>query len=133
MHHVLVVDDNPIIRLLIRNILTRVGCDVICCEHGAQALDLLSHGHYDVVVMDLNMPVLDGRATIRRIRENPTISDVPVVAVSAEPLQQLAEELAELGFDALVSKPVDAAELQEQVLSCSHQSEATDDGLVETA
>jgi two-component system cell cycle response regulator DivK len=82
-HTVLVADDSDDIRELLRLLLELRGCSVIEAENGLEAVARASETRPDLILMDLSMPVLDGYAATRRIHEQPQLSDVPVVAVSA--------------------------------------------------
>jgi PAS domain S-box-containing protein len=102
---VLVVDDNPVNRELSRRILEAAGAEVSDAPDGAEALVQLSQLPVDVVLMDLRMPVLDGRAALRALRETPGPNqDVPVLAFTADADLEGEGDLD--GFDGLVRKPI---------------------------
>ena len=102
---VLVVDDNPVNRELARRVLEAAGAEVTDAADGAQAIAELARLDVDLVLMDLRMPVLDGRATLARLRSEPgPIRDVPVVAFTADADVGGRDDLA--GFDGLVRKPI---------------------------
>jgi CheY-like chemotaxis protein len=102
---VLVVDDNPVNRELSRRILEAAGAEVTDAPDGAEALVQLSQLPVDVVLMDLRMPVLDGRAALRALRETPGPNqDVPVLAFTADADLEGEGDLD--GFDGLVRKPI---------------------------
>jgi CheY-like chemotaxis protein len=115
MEKVLVVDDNRASRDLIRAILKSVRCDIIEASHGQQALDLIQQERPDLVLLDIDMPGLDGLTVVQRIRENTSLAGLPVVAVTAFAMDGDREKATQAGFTAYVTKPVRAAVLREQV------------------
>jgi PAS domain S-box-containing protein len=107
---VLVVDDNPVNRELSRRILEAGGAEVSDAADGAEALTQLARLPVDVVLMDLRMPVLDGRAALRALRETPGPNqDVPVLAFTADADLEGEGDLD--GFDGLVRKPIQPLEM----------------------
>ena len=115
MEKVLIVDDNRASRDLIRAILKPVRCDVIEASHGQQGLDLLREEHPDLVLLDIDMPGLDGLAVVRIIRQDAAFADLPVVAVTAFAMDGDRQKAMAAGFTAYVTKPVRAAVLRQQV------------------
>ncbi len=109
---VLVVDDNPINQAVARAILEAAGCIVETAADGVQALDRLRVEAFDVVLMDVNMPVMDGVEAVGRIRTGQAgQTDVPVIALTADAMAGEAARLKALGFDGLQHKPVHPAAL----------------------
>jgi PAS domain S-box-containing protein len=107
---VLVVDDNPVNRELSRRILEAAGAEVSDAPDGAQAVAQLALLPVDVVLMDLRMPVLDGRAALRALRAAPGPNqDVPVLAFTADADVEGDGDLD--GFDGLVRKPIQPLEM----------------------
>jgi PAS domain S-box-containing protein len=80
---VLVVDDNPSIRDIVRQLLQLAQVQVDAAENGLQALDKVRQNSYDVVLMDLQMPVMGGLEATRQIRQDPAFADLPIVALTA--------------------------------------------------
>lgn len=108
-HRVLLVDDNPVNRKVAQAMLSRLGCEVESAENGLEALHMLENADYALVLMDINMPEMDGLAATRTIR-NPQSRvrdhDVAVIAMTANAMSG-DEELCRLaGMDDYVSKPV---------------------------
>ncbi len=102
---VLVVDDNPVNRELSRRILEVAGAEVSDASDGAEALVQLAQLPVDVVLMDLRMPVLDGRAALRVLRDTSGPNQtVPVLAFTADADLEGEGDLD--GFDGLVRKPI---------------------------
>ena len=111
---VLVTDDNPTNRMVAELIMNSIGAEVVCAENGQQALDAVEQLPFDVVLMDLQMPVLDGLAAIRAIREREAakgLPRVPVVVVSANVMREQLDESSAAGADDHLGKPVRAEEL----------------------
>lgn len=115
MVKVLVVDDNRAGRDLIRAILKSLPCEIVEASHGQQGLDLLRRERPDLVLLDIDMPGMDGLEVVKRIREDATYADLPVVAVTAFAMDGDREKAMAAGFTAYVTKPVRAAGLRQTV------------------
>ncbi|MCI3905131.1 response regulator [Streptomyces spectabilis] len=107
---VLVVDDNKVIRQLIRVNLELEGFEVVTAADGAECLDVVHQVRPDVVTLDVVMPRLDGLRTAARLRADPRTRDVPLVVVSAC-TQYEVEAGLDVGVDAFLAKPFEPAEL----------------------
>jgi CheY-like chemotaxis protein len=115
MDKVLIVDDNRASRDLIRAILKPVRCNIIEASHGHTALDVIQQERPGLVLLDIDMPGLDGLTVVRRIRENTSLAGLPVVAVTAFAMEGDREAAIAAGFTAYLTKPVRAAALRQQV------------------
>jgi len=115
MDKILIVDDNGPSRELIRAILKTVRCDIIEAKHGQEALDLIQQERPDLVLLDIDMPVLDGPSTVRIIRQDPALADLPVVAVTSFAMEGDREKGLAAGVTAYIKKPVRAAVLRQEV------------------
>ena len=115
MEKVLVVDDNRASRDLIRAILKPVRCEIVEASHGQQALDLIQQERPDLVLLDIDMPGMDGITVVKRIRENQSLAGLPVVAVTAFAMEGDREKGMAAGFTAYLTKPVRVALLRQQV------------------
>ena len=91
--------------------LARLGLIVDVANHGAEAIELLQRQAYDIVLMDIQMPVMDGLEATRRIREDPRFSTLPIVAMSAGVTLSEKNACADAGMSAFVGKPIDTTEL----------------------
>ena len=107
---ILVVDDEPLNRELIRNFLADSGHQVIEAENGEQALSLCLRTQPDVVLMDIRMPVMNGRETLALIRSHEEIRHIPLIAVTASSLLNSQLELKSL-FDGFADKPISRSKL----------------------
>jgi len=112
---ILVVDDFDDTRLLLRTWLTRKGFRVIEAENGRQAVETAREHNPDFIIMDVEMPQLDGLAATRQIREMDQLANIPIVAVSAYGADQYRSQALEAGCDEYVSTPFDPDELEELI------------------
>lgn len=124
MTKVLIAEDNAVNRELLRELLELRGCTVHEACDGQEALQMIEQTQPELLLLDIGMPVMDGFAVIRRIRENPLLAKLPVVAVTAYAMRGDQERILNSGFDGYLSKPVSpsslAAEL-DRVLTKSSQ------------
>jgi len=109
---ILVVDDFDDTRLLLRIWLERRGFRVVEAENGLEAIKLATSETPDLIIMDMEMPRLDGLSATRRIREVPSLSKVPIVAVSAYGADQFRELALATGCDEYVSTPFEPTALE---------------------
>ncbi len=109
----LLAEDNPVNRMMITRMLEKRGHSVKAVENGRMALEELAAGPYDLVLMDLQMPELDGFATTAQIREKEkgTSEHMPIVALTAHAMKGDRERCIARGMDGHVSKPIKLAEL----------------------
>jgi CheY-like chemotaxis protein len=117
---ILVVDDFDDTRWLLRTWLERKGFRVIEAENGNEAFDEAQSESPDLIIMDLQMPELDGLAATRKIRNVAKLAGVPIVAVSAYGAEQFRELAIEAGCDEYVSTPFEPAELERLIRSYVH-------------
>ena len=103
---VLLADDAGTARMLTSRLLERMGCDVDAAEHGEQALDMARAGRYDVILLDLDMPLMDGAQAASAIRSVPGHEDTRIIAVSA--FLGAAGQQADMWrvFDGEIPKPI---------------------------
>jgi two-component system sensor histidine kinase/response regulator len=109
---VLLVEDNPVNQTVGRKFLERFGCDVTVVGNGAEAIEAWQRTKYDLVLMDMQMPVMDGYAAAARIRELENGSTrTPIVALTANAMTGERERVTGAGMDGLLTKPLDSEEL----------------------
>ena len=108
---VLVVEDNERNMKLFRDVLAASGYRTLEATTGSQAVELAQRHIPDVVLMDVQLPDLDGVEALRRIRSDARTAYVPVVAVTAQAMDGDRERFLRAGFDAYLPKPVDITEL----------------------
>ena len=104
---VMVVEDFADTREMMRRVLERGGCRVVEAANGEEAIELAQRERLDLILMDLNMPVLDGFTATLRIREYETTRDVPVVAVTAFDTAEFRAAAAAVGCSEYIVKPLD--------------------------
>lgn len=110
---VLLVEDNAVNRIIATKLLEKRGHIVIAVENGALAVDITGTDQFDVVLMDISMPVMDGlTATVRiREREHVTGGHLPIVAVTAHALDQDRARCLAAGMDDYIPKPIKSSDL----------------------
>ncbi len=104
---VLLVEDNDLNQELVRELLRYENIEVDSAENGQQALEALSQARYDLVLMDCQIPVMDGYEATRRIRMQPALQDLPVVALTANVMQEDISRALASGMNDHIGKPVD--------------------------
>jgi CheY-like chemotaxis protein len=112
---VLVAEDNVVNQRVARRFLERLGCEVEVVDDGAQAVEALSRSSYDFVLMDMQMPIMDGLEASRRIREQEQTNRqrTPIVALTADAMVGTFERCLEAGMDDYLTKPIDVKRLEE--------------------
>ena len=115
MSKVLIAEDNPVNRELLREVLEARGYAVVEAGDGQEALRQIEETQPDILLLDLGMPVLDGFATIRQIRQNPAMAALPVLAVTAYAMRGDREKVMEAGFDGYLSKPINFEALMQEM------------------
>ena len=112
---VLVAEDNQTNRELIKVILDQEGIQGVYVENGLEALKALERERYDLVLMDIQMPVMDGYSAVQRIRSRPEGRSLPVIAMTAFATQEDRERCLQAGMDEHVAKPIDREDLFDKV------------------
>jgi CheY-like chemotaxis protein len=115
MTRILVAEDNAVNRELLRELLELRGYTVLEACDGQEALNAIKQAPPDLLLLDIGMPVLDGFAVIRRLREDARLARLPVVAVTAYAMRGDRERILNSGFDGYLSKPVNPASLTEEL------------------
>lgn len=114
-HRILVVEDNPLNLKLVRDVLTAFGYEVVEAQSGEEGVALAGTCSPDLVLMDLQLPGIDGYEALRLLRQDPGFGDVPVVAVTAFAMTTDRERTSREGFDGYLGKPISVRELPDQV------------------
>lgn len=108
---VLLVEDNPVNQLVAKGMLGKLGCEVVVAAHGAEALDQLEFHDFDMVLMDCNMPVMDGYEASRQIRQSGRWPQLPIVALTANAMSEERERCRAAGMSDYLAKPFRREEL----------------------
>lgn len=114
---VLIAEDSSVIQNLARKILEFQHYEITAVKNGEQVLHLLEKENFDIILLDINMPVLDGMETARRIRAlaDETKSKTPIVAITGNAKNYTDDDFKEAGFDDALMKPLNFDRLVEVV------------------
>jgi len=119
---VLVAEDNPVNQLVIKTLLHQVGIDPVVVANGAQAVEAWETGDWDIVLMDIQMPVMDGMEATRAIRAREALagrSRTPIIALTANAMAHQVSGYAEAGMDGHLAKPIEVRALFETLAGLS--------------
>lgn len=112
---VLLVEDNDINQMIIRDILVDMGLKVIITSNGAEALEVINPA-FDFVLMDIQMPVMNGLMAVKIMKRRTELSEIPIIALTANVMPEQIESYYNEGFDAYCSKPIMVNELAQTLL-----------------
>jgi CheY-like chemotaxis protein len=115
--HILVAEDNGVNQTVVTGMLRKMGHTAKMADDGREALQLLAKSAFDLVLMDVQMPVMDGLNATRKIRENEKLTQtrMPIIALTAHVLQGDREHCLAAGMDGYVPKPIDQRVLSETI------------------
>ena len=122
-HRILVVEDNERNLKLVRDILSFAGYEVIAARSGEQGVDLAREQRPDLVLMDLQLPAMDGVEALRVLRDDPDTRPIPVVAVTAFAMKDDRDRALRAGFDGYLEKPINVRAFPEIVRGFLHSKE----------
>jgi CheY-like chemotaxis protein len=108
---IMVVEDYDDTRLLLKKGLEGLGYSVLEASNGQEAVDIAGREHLDLILMDLDLPILDGIIATQRIRQQTEKQHVPIVAVTAYPMSYTRVKAFAEGCDEYMAKPIDMTEL----------------------
>ena len=108
--HILLAEDNKVNRLVVKMSLRAINCQITEAENGQQALEYLKRHHYDLILMDLQMPLMDGLEATRIIREELN-SNIPIIALTANAIKTTIEKCLENGMNDYLTKPFEKSAL----------------------
>ena len=113
MKRILVIDDDPLIARLITEVLklANLECSLDYCSDGGQGREKAAQGRYDLISLDLAMPLMDGMEALAEIKRNPKSAQIPVIVLTAKLDPALHQKATELGAAAVVTKPFNVWEL----------------------
>lgn len=110
---VLCVEDNAVNMILVERIVEAEGHELIRAEDGPTALDILESDTPDIILLDINLPGIDGLELARRFKANPRLAPVPLIATTAQVLVGDRERCLEAGCDDYLPKPLDIRKLRQ--------------------
>lgn len=115
MAHILVVDDDPIVRRMLSLMLQRANHSAVPVESGDEALDFLREEHFDLVITDLDMPDMNGIELLKQVRSDEHLCSLPVIMLTASAEDQDDVTARAEGVSAFLTKPAGSQELAETV------------------
>ena len=115
MSTILIVEDNEKNMKLVRDILRHKGHETLEAMTGSEGVRLAKERRPDLVLMDIQLPDIDGITALQRIRDDSTLDAIPVLAVSASVMPDEQQKIVNSGFDAYVTKPINLKQFQETV------------------
>jgi two-component system cell cycle response regulator DivK len=107
MKKILIVEDNPMNMELVLDLLEFYGHNITKAEDGIKALERLAEQKFDIILLDMQLPKMDGLEVLDRIKKNPETAEIPVIAVTAHAMKGSEEHFIEMGCVDYVSKPID--------------------------
>jgi two-component system cell cycle response regulator DivK len=111
MNRILVAEDNAVNLELLREMLEGLRCEVVEAINGEQALAKVEETEPDLILLDINMPKMNGYDVLTRLRQNRKFSAVPVLAVTAYAMKEDQQKVLEAGFNGYLPKPIDRTRL----------------------
>ncbi len=114
--YALVVEDSPTMRQLIVFALSRVkALKVVEADDGVDALKKLSQQHFDVLITDINMPMMDGLKLVSMVRKDEAHKEIPIIIITTEGAQEDRQRALSLGANAYITKPIQAPQVISKV------------------
>ena len=116
--HILVVDDDMMARMTAGQCVKQAGHTARIAKNGVEALEMLQADSYDLVLLDLLMPEMDGFEVLKRIKDNAQLSATPVIMISGAEETESTTRSIEMGACGFLSKPLDPTQLVKQLADC---------------
>ncbi|MBL8020788.1 MAG: response regulator [Leptospirales bacterium] len=113
---ILSVDDSPTIRFVVKKVVEEMGHEGLVAQNGAEALQIVSAEPIDVVLLDWNMPVMDGKEALREIKKKPICKNTKVIMCTVEGDKDEVEKIVKLGVDGYMLKPVTPEKLRAELM-----------------
>ena len=119
--NVLVVEDSPMMRQLLVFALSRVkNLRVTEADDGVDGLRKLAAARFDIILTDINMPIMDGLKLVKRVRSDPTHKDTPIIVITTEGSAEDRQRAMQLGANAYITKPIQAPQVIAKVKELLH-------------
>jgi len=112
---ILIVEDNPLNMRLLEMVLRAKSYTLLKATNGEEALDMAMREQPDLIIMDIQLPKINGLEVTRKLRETPAFSHTPIIGVTAYAMKGDKEKVIESGCDAYLSKPINTRELPEMI------------------
>ncbi len=116
MLDILVVEDNRINQMIIREIIKNLGWEFTVANNGVEALEMVTKKNFDIIIMDVMMPEMDGIEASKRIRQIQGRAHTPILALTADISSEMTQKIHESGMNGSLSKPIDVSELYEKII-----------------
>lgn len=117
MANILVVEDNPMNMELVTYLLQCNGMEVTQAVDGLEALDKINKSSFDLILLDIQLPGMDGMDVLKNIKANPALAQIPVVALTAHAMQGDEQKFIDAGCRGYISKPIDVSKFMAAVYS----------------
>jgi len=115
MTHILVVEDNPLNMELISDLLESYGYEVTGANDGEEALEIISGSAFDLILLDMQLPKMDGLEVLENLKSNPATVDITVVALTAHAMKGDEKKFKEAGCSGYIPKPIEVHKLQSAI------------------
>ena len=115
MKRILIADDRAVSRELVREALESCGYDIVEAGDGLEAVSRTRETRPDLILLDLQMPNLDGIGAVRQLRSDPEFADTPVIALTASAMQSDREKALAAGFTCYIAKPISLRTLRAEI------------------
>lgn len=122
---ILIVEDNPVNQKLLMAVLRPHGYRLVTAADGEEALAVACQEQPDLILMDLQLPRLNGYSATQRLKSNPLTAHIPVVALTAHAMPEERRQAQQVGFDGYITKPIDTRAFPEQILGFLNHPRAT--------
>ena len=108
----LIVEDSPMMRQLLVFAMSRIkNMGIVEADDGVDALKKLASTKFDIIITDINMPIMDGLKLVKRVRSDPVYKDVPIVIITTEGAEEDRQRALQLGANAYIPKPIQAPQV----------------------
>ncbi len=109
---ILVVEDDEVNLMIAKHILGRAGFEVSAVNNGEEAIEIVAQESFDLILMDIEMPIMDGVEATPVIRQSPNGAKIPIIALTAHSMQEKLDEFKAAGMDDYIIKPFDGGKFQ---------------------